>query len=54
LHQNSQKHNQLEKPPISWHPSVNVIYVWLIFFLLPTTPIAYVCELIRMYCFAVI
>jgi len=42
LHQNSQKHNQLEKPPISWNPSVNVIYVWLIFFLLPTTPIAYV------------
>ncbi len=42
LHQNSQKHNQLEKPSISWHPSVNVIYVWLIFFLRPTTPIAYV------------
>jgi biopolymer transport protein ExbD len=34
LHQNSQKHNQLEKPSISWHPLVNVIYVWLIFFLL--------------------
>jgi hypothetical protein len=27
LHQNSQKHNQLEKPLISWHPSINGIYV---------------------------
>jgi hypothetical protein len=27
LHQNSQKHNQLEKPLISWHPSVSGIYV---------------------------
>ncbi len=42
LHQNSQKHNQLEKPSISWHPLVNVINVWLIFFLLPATPIAHV------------